>query len=506
MARIAVAGFLHETNTFVPTPTGWPEFDDPRLGGYRVGARILDLAAGPFAIGGFADELRTLGHDIVPLAYAEAEPGGIVTAEAFERVCGDICRMLRKAAPVDGVLLDLHGALVTPGHEDGDAEIARRVRAVVGKNIPVVAALDSHGNIQAETLAPLDAAVGYRTYPHVDMNETGRRAVRLMDRLLRTAKRPHRVLVRPDFLLPTDRQTTLADPMRGLYGLLEALEAEDTAIWTASLMLGFHLSDVPFAGPSVFAFADTAAAAEQLAHRLVEAMAAREREFVSDLMAPDAAARIARDWRGEKPLLLADVQDNAGGGASSDTVEVLEALARHRVQGVILGLLHDPAAVAAAHAAGVGAAVDLEVGGKGVPGQRPFTAGFQVEHLSREPYRLTGPVAGGSVMDLGPTAMVRLDGIRVVLTSGRTQCLDQAFFRHHGIEPARQRVIVVKSANHYRADFQPLAERIINVESAGFCVVNPAALTFRRLRQGVRLHGHGPRHGGDRSKAGALDK
>lgn len=486
MARIAIAGFEHETNTFSPFRTtladyAYSAFAGPR----RHGAEVLQLAPGPMPIGGFVAAARRAGHELVPVLYAWAEPSGTLTRETYESIAGEIVAGLRAAGSVDAVFLDLHGAMVAEGVEDGEGELLARVRAALGPGVPIAVSLDLHGNVQRATLAPADVAVAFRTYPHVDMAETGGRCVALLERRLAAGRRPafaHRPV---PFLVPLGRQSTFVEPMRSVYTRLAELEATDPAVWATSLMMGFYLADVPFAGPSAFAYADTQAAAERAVDAIVAELLAAESRLGLELVDADAAARLARDWSEPRPLVLADVQDNSGGGATSDTVDVLRALVEHDVEDAIAGLLFDPESVAAAWDAGTGTDVHLELGGKRMPGQRPLAGTFRVERVREGAIELGGDWAGLRV-DLGRTAVVRHGGLRVVVTSGRTQCLSRDYFRVHGLEPVRHRVVVVKSTNHYRADFMPIAGRVLEVASGGCCVMDPGTLTYARLRADVR--------------------
>ena len=494
MARIAVAGLQHETNTFVPVPTELRDFETAAYeGGTRRGIEVLELVPGPMPAGGFIARATALGHNIVPIVCAYAEPGGLITRTCFEALAGEIVAGLVLAGPVDAIYLDLHGAMTCVGIDDADAELIARVRAVAGAT-PIVCSLDLHGNLTEDTLAEVDVAVAFRTYPHIDAAETGARAADLLERRLVTGRRPHRAFRKLPFLVPLDRQSTFLEPARTLYAELTELEAR-TGIWSMSLMMGFIQSDLPFVGPSVFAYGDDAASTEAAVDRLCQAILAQEPAFQSSLLTPQAAAAAAKVWDGAAPLIIADVHDNAGGGASSDAMDLIRALLAAGVDDVAVGMVYDPQAVAGATSAGPGATVRLALGGRGNPGDRPLEADFRVVRLNEAPVRTTGPMAQGQVVDLGATALLSLEGVEIVVTSKRTQCLDQAYFRHLGIEPMAKRIVVVKSSNHFRADFEPIAGGIIGVAGLGLCTADPAAIPYTRLRSGVRLHGGGPPFG-----------
>lgn len=494
MPRIAIAGFAHETNTFAETPTDYADFTTNTT--FASGLRGDAILANPdFAmpIGGFVAAARAAGDALVPICWYAAEPAGIVTAHAFERITAEIVHGIAGAGPIDAVYLDLHGAMVAAGYDDGEAEILRRVRAVIGPSMPLVASLDLHANVGDGMIAAASALVSYRTYPHVDMRDTGARAHRMLRWCLAAGRQPAVAVRRLDFIMPPHRQSTMTEPAATIFARLAAHEAADPGLVSLDFNMGFHLADIPMNGPSIIAYAADAGAAQAAVDHLAELVESHETAFGLGLLPPAEAVRLALQQPAGKPVILADVQDNAGGGATSDTVGVLEALVAARVDDAVLAILHDPESAQAAHRAGIGATLDLALGGKRVPGHTPLRGRFTVEHLASGPFRFTGPMLRGNTGDLGKVACLRIGGVRVVVSEGRTQCLDQAYFRHAGIEPAEHRIVVVKSTNHYRADFAAMAERIIEVDAPGLSSMNPSALPFKRLRPGLRLHGGGPR-------------
>jgi microcystin degradation protein MlrC len=493
MPRIAIAGFAHETNTFSPTPTDFADFllSTTTRSGLR-GAEILDNPDFAMPIGGFAAAAREAGDELVPICWYAAEPAGIVTANAFERIASEIVHGVATAGRLDGVYLDLHGAMVAAGHDDGEAEILRRVRAVVGPDMPLVASLDLHANVGDGMVREATALVAYRTYPHVDMRETGARAHAMLRWCLAHGRRPAVAVRRLDFIMPPHRQSTMTEPARSIYAQLDAIEAGTPGLASLSFNMGFHLADIPMNGPSILAYGADEASAGAAADALASLAASHEKAFGIGLLPPAEAVRLALQQPAGKPVILADVQDNAGGGATSDTTGVLRALVDARVDDAVLAIMHDPEAARAAHAAGEGATIEIALGGKLVPGHVPVRGRFVVEKLAQGPFAFTGPMLRGNTGDLGKVACLRIDGVRVVVAEGRTQCLDQAYFRHAGIEPAAHRIVVVKSTNHYRADFAAMAERIIEVEAPGLSSMNTGQLPFTRLREGIRLFGGGP--------------
>lgn len=493
MPRIAIAGFLHETNTFATDPTTYADFCKvAAFPGMLRGAELLANAKFPLSTGGFVAKAKEAKWDLFPILWCFAEPAGYVTPNAFERVMAEIIHALATNGPFDGVYLDLHGAMVTRECPDGEAEILRRVRAVIGPDVPLVNSLDLHGNVGQGMMDNADAMVAYRTYPHVDMRPTGARAFALVERLVASKKKLAKAYRRIPFLMPIHQQSTFMEPAKSIYAELERLEAGDEQVSSLSFLMGFPLADIEMCAPSVLAYGETQGAADKAADALVAFIMKHERAFEPGLKSPDDAIGIALKSRGNRAVVLADVQDNAGAGGTADTMGLIEALVRAKAPDAVVAMVYDPDSAAKAHEAGEGAEVTLDLGGKSVAGHKPMRATFTVEKLADGPFPLTGPMGSGSTANLGKVAQLRVGGIRIVVTSGRTQCLDQAYFRHAGIEPSEHKLVVVKSTNHYRADFESIADAIIPVAAPSNYDVNPANLTWHNLPAGLRLYGNGP--------------
>jgi microcystin degradation protein MlrC len=488
MPRIALGGFQHETNTFAPHKAGFAAFRDgggwPRL--QRGAEMVANMVGMNLPIAGGIAALQEEGHELVPLVWAAATPSAHVTDDAYERIVGMMLDDLRAAGPVDGVYLDLHGAMVTEALEDGEGELLRRVRGIVGPSVPVVASLDLHCNLTPEMVAHADALVAYRTYPHVDMAETGARAARLLGEFLAGRGPRGKAFRQADFIIPINFQCTLMEPARSLYRLVAA-EAGEVA--SASFTPGFPAADIHHCGPAVVAYAGSQAAADAAADRLIAAVRAAEPDFAGRILDPDEAVREAMEKaaRATRPIVLADTQDNPGAGGTSDTVGLLEALVRHDAQGAVLAIVADREAATAAHEAGTGATIDLALGGKsGAPGQAPYLGRFTVERLGDGVFTGTGPMYRGVPCRLGRMALLRLGGVRVIVAEKKLQAADQAIFRHLGVEPAEQKILGLKSSVHFRADFQPIAEEILVVAAPGAFAADPATLPWQRLRPGAR--------------------
>jgi microcystin degradation protein MlrC len=498
MTRIAVGGFLHETNTFAPTKAvyadfvhggGWPSMTQ----GVDVLKTICNINVG---LAGFVAEAGARAWQLVPTIFAAASPCAHVTEEAYERIARVIVDGIKNAGPLDAVYLDLHGAMVTEHFDDGEGEILRRVRAVIGNDLPLVASLDLHANVTPEMVAHADAIIAYRTYPHVDMADTGRAAARHLARLLTSGQRFAKAFRQLPFLIPISWQCTNDQPAQGIYQKLAALESE--AVPTLSFCPGFPAADFFHCGPSVIAYGGTQAEADAAVHQLAALIESHENDFDGRIYSPDEGVQLAMEIAktATKPVIIADTQDNPGAGGDSDTTGMLRALVRNKATRAAIGAIFDPASAKAAHAAGVGTSVTLALGGKsGIKGDMPYEATFVVENLSDGKFVAPGPYFGGRDMDMGPSACLRIGDVRVVVSSHKAQLADRSMFRYVGIEPTKQAILVNKSSVHFRADFEPIAERLLICAAPGAMPADTAALPWTKLRPGIRLKPNGAAFG-----------
>ena len=487
MARIAVGGIQHETNVFAPYQAGYEVFAQrdewPPL---SRGRQMLDEVRGVnLPVTGAIERLEALRHEIVPLLWCSATPSAPVTEDAFERISAMMLKTIHDSPPVDGVLLDLHGAMVCTHVADGDGELLRRIRNAVGDATPVVATLDLHANISDTMVTQASALEAFRTYPHVDMRDTGIRAADHLELLLKRdlSRYPAIAIRRTDFLIPPVWGCTLVDPARSIYQhLCRQIEGKVGGI---SLACGFPLSDVPEAGPAIVAYGFDETSVNQAADSLLAEIEGRESEFNGHLYSVEEAVteaiRLSASATG--PVILTDNQDNPGGGGPGDTTEILAALVSHEAKDALVGVISDPQAVQAAHTAGVSAKIDISLGGKsGYPGSDPFTAEYKVLALSSGRFHATGPMLDGAEIDLGPTALLEVGGVRVVVGSKTVQTLDQSMFRHLEIDPARQKIIAIKSSVHFRNDFQAICATVLPVISPGPVMVDLTVVPFQDPR------------------------
>jgi microcystin degradation protein MlrC len=512
MARIAVGGFQHETNTFAPQRATWDDFERADAWpGFIRGPELIPAVHGyNTPIAGAVEALQQLGHELVPLCWCSAPPSSYVERAAYEKVAGaildDLAADISVRGPLDGIYLDLHGAMVAEHFEDGEGELLRRIRALVGDKLPIVTSLDYHTNLTPEMVRHASAMIGYRTYPHIDMAATGGRAARLLDRLLNDRRPLYKAYRQIDFLIPLVWQCTLMEPAKGIFALIEEIErgsaevsgsgapggSHNQGIVSITHTPGFPPADIRECGPALVVYGHDRETAEAAADRIAAVIKHREAAFAGKLYTPEEAVAEALrlSQNATKPVILADVQDNPGAGGTSDTVGILRALIAQRAKRAVIGMMVDPEAAAAAEAAGEGALLPCGVGAKvGYAGETPVEAKWRIVRLGSGHFTGTGPMYGGAKFNIGPMALVTDEdsGVSAVLAAKRIQANDKEMFRHVGVEPAEVPILVLKSTVHFRADFQPIAQEILCVRSPGAHVTDPAELSYQNLRPGLRL-------------------
>ena len=478
-----LAMMSHETNTFSTVPTDRRQFEARDL---RYGGEIIEHFQGTgTCLGGMMDAAARGGLALVPSVAASASPAGRVTRDVFDHVKERMLADLRRGGPFAGVLLDLHGAMVPEGLDDGEGDLIAAVRKEVGRRIPIAVTLDFHRNLSEAMVLGADLLHGYKTYPHVDMADRGVEATeRLLD-VIAGRIRPTAAFRKPPLLPPLGSQGTARGPMRRLYDVAAEME-RDGRVVSVSIFAGFPHADIPDAGLGVYVVTDGIPdLAESLAEELARTAWEHRHEFVHQgLPVKDAVARgLAADGR---PIVLADMADNTGGGAAGDGTEVLRELLRVGARSAVVACLWDPGAVEECLRAGVGARVTLRVGGK-VDDRHgaPLTVTGTVRTLSDGRFVHKGPMLRGLPGRLGPTAVLDLDGVKVILISLRWQTLDPEMLRFVGIEPTAEKIVVVKSTLHYRAAFEPIAPEIVEVDAPGLSSSNLARFGFTRIRRPI---------------------
>jgi microcystin degradation protein MlrC len=478
--RIALLGFSIECNRFAPVATE-ADFATRTL---LAGQAMLDdsRSPAPHMLGempGFVAEMDATGPWVpVPGLLAMAEPNGPVEHDFFAGMLAQWERDLRAAGKLDGVYCVLHGAGLTTEDHDPEGTILTLVRGIVGPDVPVVATFDLHANVSPADVATLDAFIGYRTNPHMDMRERGAEAAQVMRRLLGGTK-THIARVRLPIVPPTVTMLTGRDATERPYGELIDFGQRRMGeppyagrVLNVSVMGGFAFADTEFNGLTAVVTATDAAAARALALEIAEAGWARRDRFSPKLTSMEAATRLAKaaEDRTKPALIFADVADNPGGGGRGNTMFILEAFLAAGVKDAIVGVINDPALAAEAHRLGIGAAFTARFNRDGGDAfSKPFAAPASVRALHPGPVHARRGIFAGGTIDLGPSAALDLGGIVVVVISQRVQCADPAFLESFGLDIGAARVVVVKSRGHFRGGFDEFFrhEQVVEVDAPG---------------------------------------
>jgi microcystin degradation protein MlrC len=393
---------------------------------------------------------------------------------------------LQDVLPVDGLLLDLHGAMVTEEHQDAEGAILEAVRSLVGPEMPVIVTLDLHANITSTMAKLANVIIGYDSYPHVDMYERGREAALLLARIIRAEVSPVQIYRQLPLITTPPMQCTLREPMETIIRRLHQMESEP-GILTATVSMGFPFADVEDAGVSVLVTAD---GDEELAIRKADEAAgwlwsARD-ELQPTLTTIEEVIRFVNERPDDGLTIFADGSDNPGGGAPSDGTVALQALIDADFQDGVVGILYDPETARQAHDAGVGATIAVRLGGKtdGRHGS-PVQADAYVKALCDGAFVYRGPMSRGLAGQLGPTATLKIGGMEVVVSSQRLQCSDAEMLRIAGIEPSHRRLLVLKSAVHFRAHIGPLAAHIFDADTPGIHRPDFSMYEYEKLRRPI---------------------
>ena len=501
--RVLLAQFMHETNTFSKLPT---TLDDYRRRFLVEGAAIVPKFKGTRnEMGGYIDCAAKYGWEPVYAVAANATPSGTLTKETWETIRDIILDTAKKAGKLDGICLSLHGAMVTETEDDAEGALLEALRAIVGPDVPMAATLDLHANATTRMARNANALVSFRTYPHVDGYERSIQAAALVQEAMEGRKKPRCLLVQPAMLEGADHgRTTAPGLMRDLLAKADGYEKEP-GINVVSIQVGFTWSDIPYTGPSIAVSHEPGAEprAKAIAAAMIDEIWKRRDESSSDYRSIADGIAAARAGTGKKgPLVIADGTDNPGGGGYNDTTPVLQALLDAGIENVAYGTIFDPRTVQQAMKAGVGATIDVELGGHTDESMgKPVKAQAVVKMLSDGTFRNDGPMNAGVESNMGPTAVLRIGGIDVVTISSRVQTIDLQVFLSQGIDPVAKSVVVVKSVQHFRAAYGPIAREIVLVDSGGICSPDISRLKFKKLRRPIwPLDGiNDPHAGGQRA-------
>lgn len=480
--HIVIARISHETNSFSPLPTPLAAFE-PRWGEdarrHAQGART--------AIGAFLEFADAIGATTATPVCATANPSGRVDDAAFERMAESVIAAVR--AGCDAVLLDLHGAMATHSFDDAEGELLERLRAVAPE-VPIGVALDLHANLTPSMVANADVIVGFKTYPHVDMYETGEHVVRIVRDMLERRLRPALAASHPPMIAHTLKMNTAAPgAMRDLIAAARAAEKQP-GVQAVSVFGGFPLSDVPYAGMAIAVVAENPVVAQRLAQELGTQLWSRRADFVyreTPLAESIAAARELRSRRAAAaPVLLLDHGDNCMSGGPCDNMDVIVEALHQGLDDIVAGPICDPVAVAALNAAGGGAEVVVEIGNR-LPlpqfagSKQPVSFTGNVIHLGSGEYTISGPTYTGMRCSMGRAAVLDTGRVRLLVTDRPHEPWDIGVFSSVGIDPAACDYLIVKSRMYCRPVFEPLAVATVECAGQGFTSSDYGLFNFSRL-------------------------
>lgn len=476
--RLITGGIMHETHTFSAEPTPESCWEIAR------GDACWSYAGTNCSLGGTIDGARARDVDLVPTFYANAVASGPVDRETFERFLGELEDGIANALPADGVVLNLHGAMVAEDVSDGELEILKRVRAATGMEMPIAITLDLHANTSQEFVDLATIIVGYDTYPHVDINERAQEAVGLLVRTIAGEIVPTMGFAAPPLMPVPQAMNTSVHPYKTIFEKIFALEENGVAL-SITFAGGFAYADTPAAGTSVIAITDNdPLAAKCLAEQIARQAWDLRHEMVISNVPPEEAVSRAIAYH-EGPVVLVDIGDNIGGGTPGDGTVILAELLRQGARDAVV-VIADRAAVQQALQAGVGARIALTVGGKidRMHGESVAITG-SVRLLSDGRWTHEGPENAGVPVSNGPIAVIDVAGNSIVLTTTKTAPGDLQQLKAVGIDPARQHIIVVKAAIRWRGGYLPITKHHIDIDTPGLGSVNLANFDFHEIRRPI---------------------
>ena len=478
--RILTLQFRHETNAFCPAPADEAAFRKTR---YVLGEAVFEDQKGVGSdLSAFLDLFADREDvELIPTVALYACPSGPVTKDIYDFVAGEVMKAIDTHGPFDGVFMDLHGAMVAENHPDGEGDLMAMIRAKVGNEIPVVAPLDLHANITKQMIRHATVLLPYNAYPHVDVYETGMAAAKLLDGALKGEIKPKMACRQIHFQLPLFPSEDPA--IKPLYRLAEEM-MHRPGVLQVRFSHGFYPADIEEVGMVAVAITDgDQELADVLAEELEEAIRKQIPQLKQEYMPLDAALDRAL-IPGNGPVVIADPSDNPGAGGLNDTTHILRRILERGITGACIATIVDPESVNICEKAGVGAQVELSLGGKSDPAYSggPVPVKAKVLMLTDGQYRNTGPMFRGMLANHGKTALLEIAGNQVLVNSQPKQVLDPELFRKHGIKPEAENLLVVKSSIHYRAGFGTFAREMIPVVVPGYAPPTPEGYTYKNWK------------------------
>ena len=478
--RIVTGAICHETSTFTPVTTTWKSYHNEHFG-YLRGEEIFDkFRRTNTPIAGFIEGAETHGFELVPTIFANAHPSGPTPRDIFDTILEDLLDGIKGVNPIDGILLELHGAMVAEGIADGEGHILGAVRELVGPQVPILAQLDIHSNVSHRMVEMADVLIGRETYPEIDQAERGRECADVLIRILRDGVHPTMALHQIPLVWGIN-QVTAHSPMREAISELHRIEAQPGVI-CGSIATCYPLADIPDLGASVYIVTDNdLALAQRYADELGEWIWQRRADWHSP-MPPTREALAEAEAQGKFPVMFADRNDNTGGGSPGDSTGMLRTFIDAGLEDACILYIVDPEAIAQCEQAGVGGTLTLDVGAKASPLQgKPVRMTVEVVALSDGRFHYGGPRNAGLEGNMGPSGYIRQGGIHVLLVTEREQPYDMAFSQTLGLDPRHMRYIGIKSTVHFRQGFESWAGAIYAVSEPSAQGPAEGALQFHKL-------------------------
>lgn len=483
--KVIIALVRHETNTFSPITTPLSSFNRGTGDGPAYGKNAMRACEDTnSAAAAYLDLAKHLGAQVDFAIVANAVPSGTVTREAFDSITQSIVDAARQGC--DAVLLDLHGAMVAEGYPDAEGELLRRVREALPTPVPIAVALDFHANFSVEMIRNASIITGYCTYPHIDVYQTGERAGRTLRAMLEHRADPVILWRRLPMLTHMLRQTPSMQPMKDIMDRAMTAEARGEVL-NASVFGGFPLADIPHVGLSVVIVADRKRI--EAGHALLDELCAmaweRREDFIFPIEPPAQSIAMAKSLK-DGPVVLVDHGDNCGAGGPTDVMTVLREAMRQGLTDMVAGPFWDPAAVAELARAGEGSTETISIGGKtdmpalGLRGE-PLQVTGRIIKITDGNYTVTGPMFTGMKLSTGRTAVIDTGGILIFVCERPQEPYDTGVFTHAGVDPAKKKYVLIKSRQHFRAGFGPLARHVILVAGPGVCSSDYSLFPFKHL-------------------------
>jgi len=474
--RLFVASVATETNTFSPIPTSLENFREGLFARPGEHPEQATLCTAPLVVA--RRRAKAEGWTLIEGSCFWAEPAGTVSRQAYETMRDEILGQLKAALPLDGVLMGLHGAMVADGYDDCEGDLLTRVRALVGPKVPIGVEHDPHSHLTRARLAASDFIISFKEFPHTDFVDRAEEVVELTLRMIRGEIKPVKSVF--DCRMIGSFPTTL-QPMRGFVDRIKSLEGKN-GVLSISVTHCFPYADVPELGAKILVVTDNRKDyGDRLATELGMELWGMRGRTTPEFLTPDQAIDQGLALN-EGPAVIADPSDNAGGGAPSDSTQILRRLIERKVEGAALAPLWDPMAVRFCFDAGEGGRFKLRFGGKTAPSSgQPIDAEVIVTKLVREATQNFG----AATVPLGDSAAIRIGGVEVVLISKRTQALGRDLFTNLGIDPEQRRIIVVKSTNHFHAAFGPIARKVLYVDSGSSIPRDHRQVPYTRIQRPI---------------------